>query len=55
MFIEEIDKIIMGLQELKCDLIAFETRISQLEAKQNKDDTFFRELEKLVKDRNGSY
>ena len=55
MFIEEIDKIIIGLQELKCDLAAFETHINTLESRQIKDDNFFKELEKLLKDRNGSY
>ena len=55
MFTEAIDKIMMGLQDLKCDLIAVETHLNTLESRQIKDDNFFRELERLLKDRNGSY
>ena len=55
MIAEEIDKIIDSLQTLKCNLLALENRMNQLEAKQKKDDTFFSDLEKLVIDRNRTY
>lgn len=55
MITESIDNAINSLQTLKSDLMFFENRLQQLEKQQSQDDQFFRDLERLIKDRNNTY